>query len=226
MGGLPLNRGLPVNFTAQQGNRRGALRGSRIQALLNLHSGGTAQTGMTCKIGVTTPNEIPKPLGNNRFFIDGIQLASLTRNGLSPKRMARAPFRGWTMWKLILLLWLIPTALAILVGSRLWSGNPALSRNQRRLLFDERRARELTPWLLIKLAVLASSFFMIGLVEGVILLNLPFVWLALAASLTGSAAILLSALWVRSSSQLPRIFRRVVARTASRRRQRAQISSD
>jgi heme exporter protein D len=130
------------------------------------------------------------------------------------------------MWKLILLLWLIPTALAILVGSRLWSGMPALSRNQRRLLFDERRARELTPWLLIKLAVLASSFFMIGLVEGVILLNLPFVWLALAASLTGSAAILLSALWVRSSSQLPRIFRRVVARTASRRRQRAQISSD
>ena len=130
------------------------------------------------------------------------------------------------MWKLILFLWLIPTALAIVVGSRLWSGMPVLNRNQRRLLFDERRPRELTPWLMIKLAVLASSFFMIGLVEGVILLNLPFVWLALAASLTGSAAILLSALWVRSNSQLPRIFRRVVARTASRRRQRAQISSD
>ena len=130
------------------------------------------------------------------------------------------------MWNLILFLWLIPTALAILVGSRLWSGMPALNRNQRRLLFDERRPRELTPWLMIKLAVLASSFFMIGLVEGVILLNLPLVWLALAASLTGSAAILLSALWVRSNSQLPRIFRRVVARTASRRRQRAQISSD
>ena len=130
------------------------------------------------------------------------------------------------MWKLILFLWLLPTALAILVGSRLWSGMPALNRNQRRALFDERRPRELTPWLMIKLAVLASSFFMIGLVEGVILLNLPLVWLALAASLTGSAAILLSALWVRSNSHLPRIFRRVVARTASRRRQRAQISSD
>ena len=130
------------------------------------------------------------------------------------------------MWNLILFLWLIPTALAILVGSRLWSGMPALNRNQRRALFDERRPRELTPWLMIKLAVLASSFFMIGLVEGVILLNLQFVWLALAGSLTGSAAILLSALWVRSNSQLPRIFRRVVARTASRRRQRAQISSD
>ena len=104
---------------------------------------------------------------------------------------------------------------------------PALNRNHRRLLFDEKRPRELTSWLMIKLVVLASCFFMIGLVEGVILLNLPFVWLVLTASLTGIAAILLSALWVRSNSQLPPILRRVVARTASRLRQRgAHISSD
>jgi len=130
------------------------------------------------------------------------------------------------MWKFLLFLWLIPTALAILIVSRLWSGIPALNHDQRRLLFDERRARELTPWLLTKLAVLALPFFVIGLAEGVILLNLPFVWTVLAASLTGTAAILLSALWVRSNSQLPRIFRRVVGRTASRLRQRAHISSD
>jgi len=77
-----------------------------------------------------------------------------------------------------------------------------------------------------KLAALALPFFIIGLVESVILLNLPFVWTVLMASLTGITAIVLSALWVRSNSQLPRIFRRVVLRTASRLRQRAHISSD
>lgn len=130
------------------------------------------------------------------------------------------------MWKLILFLWLIPTALAIIVVSRLWSGIPILNHDQRRLLFDERRPRELTPWLMTKLAALALAFFIVGLVESVILLNLPFVWTVLMASLTGITAIVLSALWVRSNSQLPRIFRRAALRTASRLRQRAHISSD
>lgn len=148
---------------------------------------------------------------------NGIWLASLS-GWLRQNKCARAPER-WTMWKLILLLWLVPSVLAIVLVWRVSSGMSVLNRDERHRFFDERRPKEMTPWLLIKLAGLALAFFMIGLLEGVILLNMPFVWTALAVPLTGTGAILLSARWVRSNSQFPRIFRRLVARTTQSLRQ-------
>lgn len=147
---------------------------------------------------------------------NGIRLASLTDWLRQNKCEGR---ERWTMWMLILLLWLTPIVLAIVLVWRVSSGMSVLNRDERRRFFDERRPKEMTPWLLIKLAGLALAFFMIGLLEGVILLNMPFVWTALAVPLTGTGAILLSARWVRSNSQFPRIFRRLMARTTQSLRQ-------
>ena len=108
------------------------------------------------------------------------------------------------MWVInILLLWVVPLALGFLVLNRTATGAPALNERERQLLFDENKLSELTPWLAIKFAALAAIFFGIGIVEGIVLPNLPFVWRALVLLFTSGAATLLVALWLRSGSADP-----------------------
>jgi hypothetical protein len=108
------------------------------------------------------------------------------------------------MWVInVLLLWLAPLTLGLLVFNRMDRGAAALTDIEHELLFDETQVSQVTPWLGIKFAALAGVFFVIGLLEGVILPNLGFIWNALSALLTGSAIILLVALWLRSGSDAP-----------------------
>jgi hypothetical protein len=112
------------------------------------------------------------------------------------------------MWLLnILLLWLAPLTLGLVVFNRIDSGTPALTYNERQLLFDDTKVSEITPWLATKFAALAVIFLLIGLVEGVILPNLGFIWMALILLLTGGVATLLVAVCLRSGSDSPWILR-------------------
>lgn len=124
------------------------------------------------------------------------------------------------MWVInMLLLWSMPFALALLVFNRTATGAPALNDRERQLFFDENKLSELTPWLAIKFAALAAMFFGIGLVEGVILPNLPFAWIALVLVFTSGAATLLVALWLRSGSADPwGLYNRILKRNPEKSR--------
>src|SRR6185295_597992 len=125
------------------------------------------------------------------------------------------------MWVInLLLLWLVPATLGLVVLSRTASGTSALTNRERRLVFNGATFSGLSPWLATKFALLAVTFFAIGLLEGVALPNLPFAWMALFSALTGGAAVVLVALWLRSASVPPwnLLFNRIVKRRTGKSR--------
>jgi hypothetical protein len=103
------------------------------------------------------------------------------------------------MWIMLFLLWIIPITLGIIAFVRVIDGMPALKANERKLLFDETKETEFGVWLAITFAALAVAFFMLGLVQGIILPNLSGFWLVIVPLLTGSAAVIILVLWLRSS---------------------------
>jgi hypothetical protein len=103
------------------------------------------------------------------------------------------------MWIMLFLLWIIPITLGIIAFVRVIDGMPALKANERKLLFDETKETEFGVWLAITFAALAVVFFMLGLVQGIILPNLSGFWLVIVPLLTGSAAVTILVLWLRSS---------------------------
>ena len=103
------------------------------------------------------------------------------------------------MWTMIFLLWLIPIAIAVLVLVRTADGMPVLKENERELLFDETRDTEFGPWLALKFAALALVFSLLGLLQGIILPNLSSLWFVAGPLLTGTAAILVLIVWLRSA---------------------------
>lgn len=110
------------------------------------------------------------------------------------------------MWTILLLLWSIPAALGLVALARAANGSAAMSDYESRLFFGAAKETRLSVWMGIKFAVLAVIFFVVGLLEGTVLLNFGMVWIALASLLTGSGAVLLLALWVRSGpSDRPRM---------------------
>jgi hypothetical protein len=78
-------------------------------------------------------------------------------------------------------------------------GMPPLKPNERELLFDETKETEFGVWLAITFAALAVVFFMLGLVQGLILPNLSSFWLVIMPLITGGAAMVILVLWLRSS---------------------------
>lgn len=110
------------------------------------------------------------------------------------------------MWIILLLLWSIPAALGLVALARAANGSAAMSDYESRLFFGAAKETRLSVWMGIKFAVLAVIFFVVGLLKGTVLLNFGIVWIALASLLTGSGAVLLLALWVRSGpSDRPRM---------------------
>jgi hypothetical protein len=120
------------------------------------------------------------------------------------------------MWTMLFLLWLIPITLGVVVFARIMDGRAALNDYERQLFFDERRKTELGFWLLVKFALLAVAFFAAGLFQGVVLPNLSGFWLVTVPLLTGSTAILLLVLWLRSPSSRSRRLRGGGARMQTR----------
>jgi hypothetical protein len=109
------------------------------------------------------------------------------------------------MWTILLLLWSIPVALGLVALARATNGSAALSDHESRLFFGAGKQTRLSVWMGIKFAVLAAIFFVVGLVEGSVLLNFGMPWIVLAPLLTATGAVLLLAMWVRSGpSDSPR----------------------
>jgi hypothetical protein len=104
------------------------------------------------------------------------------------------------MWMIILLLWSMPLALGILMLVRVRDGVPAITEEERRLFLGDSEDMTLSLWVGLKVTVLAVLFFVVGVVEGLVLINLGFIWVVSVPLATGLAAILLLAQVVRSAS--------------------------
>jgi hypothetical protein len=111
------------------------------------------------------------------------------------------------MWTILLLLWSIPLIFGCVALARAANGAAALSDHERRLVFGRIRETRISIGMAIKFSFLALVFFALGLLEGAVLLNFGTVWIMSAALLTGSAAVVLLALWVRSGPPGPRVRR-------------------
>lgn len=133
--------------------------------------------------------------------------------------------RGLFMWTIILLLWLIPIALGIVMLVRVGDGTPAITETERRLFFGKAEEMTLSLWVGLKFAVISVLFFCVGLVEGLVLINLGPVLLLLVPLLTALGAILLLLQLVRSASSEQRVSQRNIARSgASVSRARRMLS--
>jgi hypothetical protein len=104
------------------------------------------------------------------------------------------------MWKMIVLLWLIPLVLGIVVLARIGRGERALRREEWKFLFGDSKEAQLSIWLGIKLAVLSVLLFFAGVFQGLVVVNLGFLWTMLVSFATALGLILILALWLRSAS--------------------------
>jgi len=127
------------------------------------------------------------------------------------------------MWIMLFLLWVIPITIAILAWARVMDGMPALKDNERELFFDETKEAEFGPWLALTFSALAVVFFILGLVQGIILPNLSSLWFVIVPLLTGSAAILILALWLRSGQPQSLGFQNRISRMHTRAARMAEI---
>src|SRR5688500_11107646 len=100
------------------------------------------------------------------------------------------------MWIMLFLLWVIPITIAILAWARVMDGMPALNDNYSDLFFDDTKETESGPWLALTFSALSVVFYILGLFQGIILPNLSSLCFVIVPLLTGSAAILIVALWL------------------------------
>ncbi len=128
------------------------------------------------------------------------------------------------MWKMIFSLWLPPILLALVAAARAASGKKLVTARERRVVFGGSPHATPSLWFWIAVATLAGGFFVLGVVQAVILLNFDIVWAVLAPLLTGILAILLLLVLFRI-----RLFHRAEPRrvgSSSRGRERAAYSPD
>ena len=109
------------------------------------------------------------------------------------------------MWTMFLLLWSIPLALGILMLIRVADGVPAISEKERRLFLGDTDEMTLSFWVGLKFGLLAVAFFVVGIAEGIVLINIGSVWLVLVPLVTGLGAMLLLAQCLRSASSENRL---------------------
>jgi hypothetical protein len=110
----------------------------------------------------------------------------------------------FAMWKMIFFLWLVPGALALIALSRAANGAQPIRAAEWRLLFGKSKQTTLSPWLWLGFAALAIGFFVLGVIQAVVLLNLSGFWAAVAPLFTGAAAAVLLILLLRVASSRPR----------------------
>ena len=105
------------------------------------------------------------------------------------------------MWKIIVLLWSIPLALGIMILIRIVSGTSAISDKEWRFLLGNSQDMTLSLWMGFKFGLVSILFFVIGVVEGLVLTDIGSVWLLLVPVVTGLGALLALVRWVRSAGQ-------------------------
>lgn len=111
------------------------------------------------------------------------------------------------MWIILILLWLLPVTLGIVIAARMRGGLPAVSEDEWRTLFRDRSDFKLSLAMALSFTIFAVLFFFVGVVEGVVLINLGSYWLVLVPLFTGLAALALVLLWLRTGARNSRIGR-------------------
>jgi hypothetical protein len=121
------------------------------------------------------------------------------------------------MWIILILLWLVPLSLGLVLAARVLGGLPAVSEHECRALFRDKSDFKLSISTGLSFAVFAVMFFFIGILQGIVLINIGSFWLVLVPLLTGSAALLLVLLWLRTGGRDSRIGRSIRASVHYRR---------
>jgi hypothetical protein len=121
------------------------------------------------------------------------------------------------MWIILILIWLAPLSLGLVIAARVLGGLPAVSENEWRALFRDKSDFKLSLSMALSFTIFALMFFFVGVLEGVVLINLGSSWLVLVPLLTGLAALLLVLLWLRTGTRETRNFRPIRAGVDQRR---------
>ena len=111
------------------------------------------------------------------------------------------------MWIILILLWILPVSLGLVIAARLLGGLPAVSRDEWRAIFRDRSDFKLSLLMGLSFTILAVMFFFVGVLQGVVLINVGSLWLL--PLLTGLAALLLILLWLRIGARETRMHRPV-----------------
>jgi hypothetical protein len=109
------------------------------------------------------------------------------------------------MWIILVLLWLLPVSLGLVIAARLLGGLPAVSREEWRALFRHRSDFKLSLLMGLSFTIFAVMFFFVGVLQGVVLINVGSLWLLLVPLFTGLAALLLILLWLRIGARETRM---------------------
>ena len=134
--------------------------------------------------------------------------------------------RYFAMWKMMFFLWLVPGVLALIALSRAAKGAQPIRAAEWRMLFGQSKQTTLSPWLWLGFAALAIGFFVLGVVQATVLLNLSGFWTAVAPLFTGAAAAVLLIVLLRAGSSRPRNQPRRYRRGTLARRRAICSSSD
>ena len=121
------------------------------------------------------------------------------------------------MWIILVLLWLAPVSIALVLAARVLGGLPAVSDDEWRALFRDRKDFKLSIWMALTFTLFTVMFFFIGIFEGLVLMNINSYWLVLVPLLTGLVALLLVLLWLRTGARETRTRRPIPCRTGHRR---------
>jgi hypothetical protein len=127
------------------------------------------------------------------------------------------------MWIILILLWLAPVILALVVAARVLGGLPAVSQDEWYALFRDRREFKLSLEMLLSFTIIAMLFFILGVLEGIVLINIGSLWLVLVPLFTGLAALALVLLWLRTGTRETRR-RRPIQAGVHHRRARGMLS--
>jgi hypothetical protein len=123
----------------------------------------------------------------------------------------------WIMWIILILIWLAPLSLGLVIAARVLGGLPAVSENEWRALFRDKSDFKLSLSMALSFTIFALMFFFVGVLEGVVLINLGSSWLVLVPLLTGLAALLLVLLWLRTGTRETRSCRPIRSGVDQRR---------
>jgi hypothetical protein len=132
-----------------------------------------------------------------------------------------ARFQEVLMWTSLLLLWSIPLVIVFVMLARTAEGKPAVTDEESRLIFgdrDDRQEMSVTTLMALKFALFATVFFGVGVLQGLVFVNLGAFWAAAIPLITSMAAMLLLSYWVRSGGHENRAHRDIAQSrpTASR----------
>ena len=119
------------------------------------------------------------------------------------------------MWKMIFFLWLVPLCLATVALARAARGTHLVRPQELRLFFGKSKQTTLSVWIWLGFVTLALCFFILGVVQAVILLNLSALWMVIAPFFTGALAVLFLILLLRAGSSRRQATRRRYQRASS-----------